>query len=454
MSHLERVSDGPAGATRSVAELVESLGPELQHEPVAPEIAVAGLARAVEGGLVGSAGPRYFGFVTGGALRAALAADWLASAWDQNSFSPVSSPAAAAVETVVAAWLLDLLGLPAHASVGLVTGAQAANVTGLAAARHAVLARVGWDVHADGLVGAPPVRVFAGAEAHVTVFRALRLLGLGERTAVLVEADDQGRMRADALTDALRGGAGPAIVCAQAGNVDTGALDPLADIAAAAREAGAWVHVDGAFGLWAAASPKLAHLAVGARDCHSWATDAHKWLNVPYDCGIVAVADPEAHAASMSMRAAYLALDPTGARANSDFVPEASRRARGFAVYAALRSLGRSGVADLVDRCCALARLMASEVAREPAIEVLNDVVLNQVLVRVAQSDAVTDETVRAVQSDGTCWVGSTRWHDRSAIRISISSWATTEEDVVRSAASIRTAAAAGVATERPSGQN
>ena len=272
MRHLDGVGERPAGATRSVAQLVESLGPELAHEPVAPEIAIMGLVRAVDGGLVGSAGPRYFGFVTGGALPAALAADWLVSAWDQNSFSPVSSPAAAAVETVVAAWLLDLLGLPAGASVGLVTGAQAANVTGLAAARHAVLARVGWDVHADGLVGAPPVRVFAGAESHVTVFRALRLLGLGERTAVLVAADAQGRMRADALADALRGATGPAIVCAQAGNVNTGALDPLADIAAAAHEAGAWVHVDGAFGLWAAASPKLAHLAAGAPDCDSWAS--------------------------------------------------------------------------------------------------------------------------------------------------------------------------------------
>jgi glutamate/tyrosine decarboxylase-like PLP-dependent enzyme len=269
----------------------------------------------------------------------------------------------------------------------------------------------------------------------------LRLLGLGAGTATLVEADDQGRMDAGALAAALAAGDGPAIVCAQAGNVNSGAFDPLADVVAAAREHGAWVHVDGAFGLWARASRAYAHLAGGAEGADSWATDAHKWLNVPYDCGVVAVADAEAHRAAMSMQAAYLVRTDDDARSNSDWAPEASRRARGVTVYAALRSLGRDGVAVLVERCCELARRMADAVAEEPAIDVLNDVVLNQVLVRVRDDDAATDAAIAAVQRDGTCWVGGTRWQRRAAMRISISGWATTEEDVDRSAAAIRAAA-------------
>ena len=266
------------------------------------------------------------------------------------------------VEEVACGWLLDVLGLPADSGVGFTTGAQMANVTGLAAARHALLARAGWDVEEQGLAGAPPLRVFVGDEAHVTLWRALRLLGIGRAQVEVVPADDQGAMRADALAAALDG---PAIVCAQAGNVNTGAFDPLAEIAAAAREHGAWVHVDGAFGLWAAASPALAHLAAGAGDADSWATDGHKWLNVPYDCGVVAVRDREAHAAAMGMSAAYLDRATTSARSNSDWVPEASRRGRGFAVYAALRSLGPPGVAELVERYCALARRLAERVAAE-----------------------------------------------------------------------------------------
>ena len=318
---------------------------------------IEALARDAAPGLVASPGPRYFGFVTGGALPAALAADWLAAAWDQNAFSAISSPAAAVVEEVACGWLLDLLGLPAESGAGLTTGAQMANVTGLAAARGALLARAGWDVEERGLSGAPPLRVLAGEEAHVTVWRALRLLGVGRAAVEVVPADGQGRMRADALAEALAAGDGAAaIVCAQAGNVNTGAIDPLADIVAAAREHGAWVHVDGAFGLWAAASPALAGLVAGAGDADSWATDGHKWLNVPYDCGVVAVRDRDAHAAAMGMTASYLVRVGDAERSNSDWVPEASRRARGFAVYAALRSLGRDGVAELVERCCALAR--------------------------------------------------------------------------------------------------
>jgi glutamate/tyrosine decarboxylase-like PLP-dependent enzyme len=443
ITHLEALAARPAGPRASVTDLRAALGGPLPARGVPAREVVEELARDADPGLVASPGPRYFGFVTGGALPAALAADWLTSAWDQNAFSAVSSPAAGAVEEIAAEWLKDLLGLPAGASVGFVTGAQMANVTALAAARHRVLEAVGWDVDERGLAGAPPVTVLVGAEAHVTVRRALRLLGCGTATVAEVAVDGQGRMCADALARALAG-EGPAIVCAQAGNVNTGACDPLGDIVTAARERGAWVHVDGAFGLWAAASPAFAPLVAGAEGAHSWATDAHKWLNVPYDCGVVAVADPAAHHAAMALTAAYLGRAGEGERSNSDWAPEASRRARGFAVYAALRSLGRDGVAELVERCCALARRMAEALAADPALTILNDVVLNQVLVHVGD-DAATDVAVAAVQRDGTCWLGATRWQGRPAIRISISSWATTEDDVDRSAEAIRAAVRSGV---------
>ncbi|MDP9293550.1 MAG: aminotransferase class V-fold PLP-dependent enzyme, partial [Actinomycetota bacterium] len=300
----------------------------------------------------------------------------------------------------------------------------------------------GWHVDARGLAGAPPMRVLAGEEAHVTVFRALRLLGFGRAAIEIVGADGQGRMDASALAAALADGEGPAIVCAQAGNVNTGACDPLRDVVGAAHEHVAWVHVDGAFGLWAAASPELSPLVAGAAGADSWATDGHKWLNVPYDCGIVAVRDPEAHRAAMGMTAAYLVSAGAGERSNSDFVPEPSRRARGFAVYAALRSLGRSGVAELVERCCALARRLASALEHEPGIEVLNDVVLNQVLLRFGANDALTDEVIARVQDDGTCWVGGTRWQGKAAMRVSVSNWSTTEADIDRAAEAIVNAAA------------
>jgi glutamate/tyrosine decarboxylase-like PLP-dependent enzyme len=424
--HLETVGDRAAGATAGFEELRSVLGGALPAEGVAPAQVIEELARGAAPGLVGSAGPRYFGFVTGGSVPAALGADWLASAWDQNSFSAVSSPAASVVEEVACGWLLELLGLPASSGVGLTTGAQMANVTALAAARHALLARAGWDIEERGLAGSPALRVFAGEEAHVTVWRALRLLGIGRTQVEVVPADDQGAMRADALRLD-----GPAIVCAQAGNVNSGAFDPLAEIIAAARGHGAWVHVDGAFGLWAAASPALSHLVAGAADADSWATDGHKWLNVPYDCGVVAVRDRDAHAAAMGMSAAYLVRDAT-ARSNSDWVPEASRRGRGFAVYAALRSLGRSGVAELVERNCALARRLAERVGDE--IEVLNDVVLNQVLL------ALDEDVIAALQREGTFWAGGTVWHGRPALRFSVSSWATTEADIDRCAEVMRRA--------------
>src|SRR3954451_15181303 len=448
INHLDHIGERHVGPLAGAAELRDALGGALPEDGVAAERVIEELARDAAPGLVAAPGPRYFGFVVGGALPAALAADWLTTAWDQNAFSAVSSPAAAVVEEVAGAWLLDLLGLPPEAGVGLTTGAQGANTTALAAARGALLAREGWDVEEQGLAGSPPLRVLLGEEAHVTVWRALRLLGIGRAAVEVVAADGQGRMDPNALAAALAAGGGPAVVVAQAGNVNTGAIDPLADIVAAAREHAAWVHVDGAFGLWAAASPPLASLTAGAADADSWATDAHKWLNVPHDCGVVAVRDAAAHTAAMGMTAAYLVRADDSLRSNSDWVPEASRRARGFAVYAALRSLGRRGVADLVERCCALARRLAERVEGD-GVEVLNEVALNQVLLRFGDDDAATDAVVAAVQADGTCWAGGTRWQGRAAMRISVSNWSTTEADIDRSAEAILRAAASLVAVGR-----
>jgi glutamate/tyrosine decarboxylase-like PLP-dependent enzyme len=399
------------------------------------------LIAAAEPGIVGTQTGRYFGFVVGSALPAAVAADWLSTTWDQDAFSVVLSPAGAAVEAVAAGWLADLLGLPQDVASGFVTGAQGANTTALAAARQHVLAEAGWDVGRDGLFGAPPVRVLVGDQRHVTIDRSLRLLGLGTAVVEPVPADDQGRMRADALREALTTAERPTIVCAQVGNVNTGAFDPLDEIADACTEAGAWLHVDGAFGLWAAASPRFRHLVQGCERADSWATDAHKWLNVPYDCGVVFCRHPESHGAAMAVAASY--LQRADGRSPSDWVPESSRRARGFAVWAALRSLGRAGVADLVERCCDHARTFADLLGSEPGVEILNEVVLNQVLVRFGDDDATTREVVRRVQEDGTCWLGGTDWQGRAAMRISVSSFRTTREDVERSVGAILEAAVA-----------
>ena len=441
------LNDRSVRAEATFDELVESLGGPLPEEGRGDADVVSELAAAVEPGLVGSQTGRYFGFVFGSALPAAVAADWLATAWDQNAFSVVSSPAAAAAEQVAAEWVAELLGLPDGVSSGFVTGAQGANTTGLAAARHHVLANAGWDVSRDGLNGAPRIRVLAGAERHVTIDRSLRLLGLGTAALELVPADEQGRMRADELRAALADAAGPVIVCAQAGNVNTGAVDPVGEIAEACAAAGAWLHVDGAFGLWAAASPRLRRLTEGCERADSWATDAHKWLNVPYDCGLVFCRHPNAHGEAMAVAASY--LQRADGRSPSDWVPESSRRARGFSVWAAVRSLGRSGVADLVERCCDHARSFAELLGAQPDVEILNDVVLNQVLVRFGDDDERTREVVRQVQADGTCWLGGTDWHGRAAMRISVSSFRTTRDDVERSAAAILDAAAAAAGSVR-----
>jgi glutamate/tyrosine decarboxylase-like PLP-dependent enzyme len=376
------------------------------------------------------AGPRFFGFVVGGSLPAALAANWLAGAWDQKTAFRSVAPATSTLEEVSLRWLVDLFGLPEGTAAGFTTGATVANFTALAAARHAVLKQAGWDVEADGLFGAPPVSVVVGEEVHPSLIKALGLIGLGRSRVVRVPVDDQGRMRPEQMPRLD----GPTIVCAQAGNVNTGAVDPLAEICARARNSGAWVHVDGAFGLWAAAVPSLRHLVAGVEQADSWATDAHKWLNVPYDSGLAFVQDADALRAAMSVTAEY--LPPAGGLRNpSDHTPEMSRRGRGVEVWAALLSLGRSGLVDLIERNCRMARRFASELSAA-GYEILNNVVLNQVLVSFGDAD-VTDRIVAAVQADGTCWCGGTVWHGQPAMRISVSSWATTDDDVTRSVEAI-----------------
>jgi|SRR5687768_9908084 len=436
---LDTVDTRPVFPALRFQELVTSLGDRLPDRGEDPAAIVDRLAGIAQQGLVATPGPRYFGFVTGGSLPAAVAAEWLTTAWDQNAALNVMSPFSAAVEHVAANWLLDVLGLPPAASVGFVTGATMANVTGLAAARHEVLRRVGWDVEAHGLQGAPTVTVVAGAEAHSSLRSAVRLVGLGASNIVAVSADDQGRMIADALRRVIEDVTGPVIVCAQSGNVNTGAFDPLEAIVEVTHAKGGWVHVDGAFGLWAGASPSLKHLVTGAAAADSWALDGHKWLNVPYDCGFAIVAHPAAHRAAMSQTAAYLLAAEGEERDGMDWTPEASRRARGNAVYAALCSLGRRGVAELVDRCCACARRFADGMRDEPGIDVLNDVVLNQVLLRFrsATGENITRDVAAAIQQSGVLWAGGTTARGEPALRVSVSGWKTTETDVDRSVSTL-----------------
>ena len=404
-----------------------------QPMPDGPQPADAVLRQLDELGspaTMASAGGRFFGFVVGGALPVSVAANWLATAWDQNSANPAGAPATAAFELVAVGWLRELLDLPRDAAGAFVSGTTMGNLCALAAARHAVLERAGWDVEADGLFGAPPITVVVGAEAHPTLFKALGVLGLGRNRVVTVPVDGQGRMRAGQLPRL----SGPSIVCTQAGNVNTGAFDPFAALCEQAHRDGAWVHVDGAFGLWAQAAPALRHLCAGVNQADSWATDAHKWLNVPYDNGLAFVRDANALRAAMSVTAAYLpVLD--GAWTASDFTPELSRRARGVDVWAALSALGRSGVAALVERCCAHAQTFAQGL-RGAGFEVLNEVVLNQVLVHFGDAQT-TRAVIEELQADGTCWCGLTQWQGRAAMRISVCSWATTDADVQRSLAAI-----------------
>src|SRR6267143_295126 len=397
---LEGVSGRPVGAAAGPEAMRAALGGPLPEHGEPAGLVIEELAKRADPGLVGTAGPRFFGFVIGGSLPAAVGADWLTSAWDQNAGLFVLSPAAAVVEETVMAWLTGLFGLPAGTGMGMVTGGQMANTTCLAAARQHVLARAGWDVAAQGLSRAPEVAVLAGEEAHITIYGALRLLGLGDASVVKVAADGQGRMMPDAIRDALGNVRGrPAIVCAQAGNVNTGAFDPLPEITRLAREhGGAWVHVDGAFGLWAAASSRYRHLVSGAGEADSWATDAHKWLNVPYDSGLAFVRDPAALRAAMAQSAAYYIAGEQ--REPMHYTPETSRRARGVEIWAVLRSLGRAGLADLIERSCAQATRFADGL-QAAGYDALNDVTLNQVLVSFG-TDAQTRQVIEAVQRDGT----------------------------------------------------
>jgi len=434
---LRTLPDRFVGARASRDELIAALRVPLSAAGEDAAAVLEAIATQAPRGAVACGAPRYFGFVVGGSFPVALASDWLVSTWDQNSGIHVLSPLTSALEEVAAQWLLELFGLPAGSGVGFVTGCQMANVTCLAAARHGVLRRAGWDVERDGLPGAPRVHVVASAESHVTIDVALRYLGFGTGGTKRVASDAQGRMRADDLARVLAGCDGPTIVCAQAGNVNTGAFDPLEEIGRLANAHGAWLHVDGAFGLWARASDALSPLARGIELADSWATDAHKWLNVPYDCGVAMVRHADDHRAAMTSTAAYLVQTGGVERDAVDWVPEFSRRSRGIPVYATLRALGRSGVAALVDRGCAMARRFAEQLAAEPGVQVLNDVVLNQVLVRFGDDDERTRAVIAAVQRDGTCWLGGTTWHELAAMRISVSNWATSEADVDASVAAI-----------------
>ena len=423
-------------ATRSVAPTpaalaaLAALDTPLPDSPSAPADTLRLLDELGSPATMGMAGPRFFGFVIGGALPATIAANWLTTAWDQNAVLYRASPGVAFIEQVALRWLLDLLRLPPTCGGAFVTGATVANLTALAAARHTVLARAGWNAEADGLFGAPPITVIVGGEIHPSVSKALGILGLGRTRVVKVPVDAQGRVIAEKIPPL----SGPTIVCLQAGNVNTGAIDPIGEICRLAHAAGAWVHVDGAFGLWAAAAPARAHLAGGIDEADSWATDAHKWLNVPYDSGLAFVRDPHALQAAMAITAEYL---PTQSefRNPSDFTPELSRRARGVDVWAALHSLGRSGIAHMIETNCAQARRFAEKLSAA-GYEILNDVVLNQVLVSFGDAER-TQRVIAAIQADGTCWAGITVWQGKTAMRISVSSWRTTDTDVDHSVAAI-----------------
>ncbi len=438
---LESLPERPVMPQVDLEALRGRMGGPVPDGPSDPHEVVKELAAVGSEAAVAIPGPRYFGFVIGGSVPASLAADWLTSTWDQNAGLYVAGAAAAVAEEVAGSWLADLLRLPRARSFAFVTGTQMAHATALAAARNHVLHEVGWNVEEKGLTGAPQIRVFAGEKAHSTFPRALRFVGLGTASITKIAADDQGRMRADALREALDSNDGPAIVCAKAGEVNTGSFDPFLEIADAAEAAGAWLHIDGAFGLWAAASPRFAHLVEGAERADSWSTDGHKQLNVPYDCGVMLCARPEAHRRAISVYADYLVHEEEGgARDQLDWTPEFSRRARGFTVYAAIRQLGRSGIAELVERCCDHATRFAAGIPSTGA-EVLNEVVFNQVLFRY-DSDERTLEILRRVQESGEAWMSGSVWQGRQAIRLSVSNWQTSEDDIDRTIGTFAAAAA------------
>ena len=440
ISYLEGIHERRVRPTAAEIDALSALDTPLSEGPTSPEEALSALHRFGSPATMASTGGRYFGFVIGGALPVAVGANWIATAWDQNSGLEVAGPTTSFIEQVAERWLVELLPVTPGSAVGFVTGVTMANFCGLAAARHAILTRHGWDVEARGLYGAPEITVVVGAEAHGSLKKALSLLGLGRDRVIVVPVDDQGRMRADAVPfDRINA---DTIVCLQAGNVNSGSFDPLAAIIPAARERGAWVHIDGAFGLWTGASPRYAHLVAGSEAADSWATDGHKWPNLPYDSGIVICRDPRQLHAAMSMSGEY--LDQSGARVPFQHTPELSRRARGVEMWAALRTLGRTGMADLIDRTCAHAQRFAAGLTAA-GFTVLNDVVINQVLVSFGTPEH-TQRVIAAIQQEGTCWCGGTQWKGAPAMRISVSSWATTADDVERSLeAMIRCARATAV---------
>ena len=439
--YISQIASRPVAPSPEAVANLQALAGPLPQGPSDPAETMRLLDDIGSPATVATTGGRYFGFVTGATLPAALAANWLAAAWDQNAAMRVMSPTAAALEDIVLTWLVDLLGLPASSGAGFVTGTTMANFSALAAARSALLKRAGWNVEEDGMFGAPPIRVIVGEEVHVSVLKALSMLGMGRSRVTTVPADGQGRMRADRLPEFDE----RTIVCMQAGNVNTGAFDPAREICSRARNAGAWVHVDGAFGLWAAVSPKYATLLDGVGEADSWAIDCHKWLNVPYDSGIAVVRDSEHLRQAMTVNAPY--LPSSNLREPWHFAPEASRRARGIELWAALRSLGRDGLREMIDRNCRQARLFADRL-RQTGFQVLNDVVLNQVLVSFASPEE-TRRVIAAIQSDGTCWCGGTQWHGHTAMRISVSSWATTDDDVEKSLTAILKIVSAGKQNEK-----
>ncbi|HSY70534.1 MAG TPA: pyridoxal-dependent decarboxylase [Edaphobacter sp.] len=445
MNHLAPASDLPVAATADLNTLRTKLAIPLGKSGTDATTVIDDLVKAVEGGIIDTAGPRFFGWVIGGALPAALAADWLTSAWDQNAGMYATAPAAAVVEEVVGAWLKDLLHLPATASFALVTGCQMAHVTCLLAARHALLARQQWDVEMEGLAGSPPIRILTSTEVHGTAIRAIRLLGLGQKNVVTLPVDADGRLREDALVDALESSpSAPTIVILQAGDLNIGAFDDFARLIPIAKKFRAWVHVDGAFGLWCAASPRLSHLLNGVEAADSWTTDGHKWLNVPFDCGYAFVADREAHRASLSHRASYL-THAEEARDQLEWNPEWSRRARGFATYAALRQLGKQGVTDLIERTCDHAHSLVTRIGSLEGAEVVWEPQINQGLVRflapgkdprpnasVTDNDAFTDHVMEEVLASGEAFFTGTTWRGRRAMRVSVCNWQTSTRDVDR----------------------
>ncbi len=428
--YLTGLKDRPVIPTGEQLEVLERLSFQLPDQPMEPDQVLKFLHTTGSGGTVATAGGRYFGFVIGGSLPAALAANCLSAAWDQCAGLQVLSPVGEKLELVAADWIKQLLQLPMQSGVGFVTGATMANFTGLATARHTLLEKLGWNVEADGMFGAPELQVVVGEEVHVSILKALSLLGLGSERVVKIPVDSQGRMRADAFKFDDK----PTIVCLQAGNVNTGSIDPMQQLIPMAKEKGAWVHVDGAFGLWAAAATGYRHLTEGVNLADSWSVDLHKWLNVPYDSGVVICRYPEKVKAAMSINAAYL---PPGTPGPYQLTPGMSRKARGVEAYAALLSLGKRGVSDLIERCCRHAKTLATGL-EQAGFKILNDVVLNQVLVDFGPR---TEEIIQAIQQDRVCWVGGTEWQGKRAMRISVSSWATTDEDIQRSLQSMINAA-------------